>query len=86
MAKTKNILLPSMCQLGKGKEMKYNAEDYATNNIANYARNTADALKIMPQVNNATGEEQAQQMMNLKVQNQEINTQLDSITTQLAQL
>ena len=40
----------------------------------------------MLQVNNATVEEQSQQMANLTIQNQELHTQLESVTAQLTAL
>ena len=40
----------------------------------------------MLQVNNETVEEQSQQMANLTIQNQELRTQLESVTAQLASL
>ena len=40
----------------------------------------------MLQVNNATVEEQSQQMANITIQNQELRTQLESVTAQLTAL
>ena len=68
------------------EENKYNTDDYQDNNLSNYARDTAEALQTMLQVNNATVEEQSQQMANLTIQNQELRTQLESVTAQLASL
>ena len=44
--------------------------------MANYARDTAEALQTMLQINNANVEDQAQQMANLTIQNQDLRTQL----------
>ena len=63
------------------EENKYNADDYHNNNLSNYSREIAEALQTMLQVNNATVEEQSQQMTNLTVQNQELRSQLTDITT-----
>jgi len=49
-------------------------------------KDTAKALQTMLQVNNVTMQEQAQKMANLTIQNQELQSQLESITTQLANL
>ena len=68
------------------EENKYNANDCYNNTLSHYARNTAEALQTMMQVNNATAEEEAQQMANLTVQNQELHAQLDSAITQLTNL
>ena len=68
------------------EENKYNADDYHNNNLSNYARNTAEALQTILQVNNATVEDQAQQMANLTIQNQDLRTQLENVTTQLTNL
>jgi len=65
---------------------KYNAEEYQDNHLSNYARQTAEALQTMLQVNNATVEEQAQQMNNLTIQNQELRTQLETVTANLTAL
>jgi len=56
------------------EENKYNADDYHNNNLSNYAKNTAEALQTILQVNNAPVKEQAQQMVNLTIQNQELHT------------
>ena len=68
------------------KENKYNADDYHNNNLSNYAKDTAEALQTMLQVNNATGEEQATQMANFTIQHEELRTQLENVTAQLATL
>ena len=39
------------------EENKYNADDYYNNNLSNYAREIAEALQTMLQVNNTTVEE-----------------------------
>ena len=62
---------------------KYTTNEYTDANIANYARDTAEALQTMLQVNNTNVEEQAQQMANLTIQNQDLRTQLQALTTQL---
>ena len=68
------------------EENKYEEDDYHKNNLSNYTRNTAEAIQTILQVNNATVEEQNQQMANLTIQNQELRTQLDRVTTQLTNL
>lgn len=68
------------------EENKHNVDDYHNNNLSNYAKDAAEALQTMIQVNNATGEEQATQMANFTIQNQELRTKLENVTTQLATL
>ena len=68
------------------EENKYNADDYQDNNLSNHARETAEMLQTLLQVNNAIVEEQSQQMNNLNIQNQELRTQLESVTAHLTAL
>jgi len=65
---------------------KYTTSEYTDSNLANYARDTAEALQTMLQVNNATVEEQAQQMANLTIQNQDLRDQLQALTSQLSSM
>ena len=52
--------------------------------IANYARDTAEALQSMLQVNPAAEEERAQQMANLTIQNQDLQQQIAALVTHMS--
>ena len=47
--------------------------DENANNIANYTQDTAKAFQTILQINNATAEDQAQQIANLTIQNQDLH-------------
>jgi len=67
------------------EESKYTASEYS-GGLANYARDTAEALQSMIEVNAAAEEERTQHMANLTAQNQDLQSQITTLTAQLASM